>query len=517
MSLRIGVDIGGTNTDAVLVDSADRVVARAKTPTTADVVSGIRVALSEVLTPAPLEPVVAAMLGTTQCTNAVVERRGLRSVAIVRLGAPATAAVPPFADWPDDLRKAVSGHVTLVGGGHDFTGQELAPLAEDDVRRAAAFAAERGMPIAIVGVFSAVNPEHELRAAKICAQEAGADHSISISSKVGSIGFLERENATILNAALTEVARIATTSFEDAVSSACGVTTCFFTQNDGTLMALDYARRYPSLMLASGPANSMRGGAYLSGVANGLVVDVGGTTTDIGILVDGFPREAPFVVEIGGVRTNFRMPDVVSLPLGGGTIVRQHGGKVTVGPDSVGYRLTKEGLAFGGGQATFTDVVLSLGRAELDVPVPRPALERNLAQEAYRIALELLGRGIQRMRPSADPLTGIGVGGGSVLLPGCLDGNIDVLRPDDYAVANAIGAAISEVSGSVDRIVAVGARAIEVVREEVRQEAIAQAVAAGARPAAVRIVMWEEIPIAYLPGNAVRLRAKAAGPLVHAQ
>ena len=84
-------------------------------------------------------------------------------------------------------------------------------------------------------------------------------------------------------------------------------------------------------------------------------------------------------------------------------------------------------------------------------------------------------------------------------------------------MANAIGAAISEVSGSVDRIVAVGARPMEAIREEVRQEAIAQAVAAGARSAAARIVLWEEIPIAYLPGNAVRLRAKAAGPLAHAR
>jgi len=513
MSLRIGVDIGGTNTDAVLMDGADRVVARAKTPTTPDIVSGIRTALAGVLTPAPVEPVVAAMLGTTQCTNAVVERRGLRSVAILRLGAPATAAVPPFADWPDDLRRAVSGHVALVRGGHDFTGQELGPLDEDGVRRAAASAAERNMAIAIVGVFSAVNAEHEQRAAEICGQEAGADQSISISSTIGSIGFLERENATILNAALTEVARLATTSFAAAVRTACGATTCYFTQNDGTLMALDYARRYPSLMLASGPANSMRGGAYLSGVTNGLVVDVGGTTTDIGILVNGFPREAPFVVDIGGVRTNFRMPDVVSLPLGGGTVVRREAGSVSVGPDSVGYRLTQEGLAFGGGQTTFTDVVLSLGRAELDVPVPRPSLEPNLAENAYRLALELLERGVQRMRPSADPLTGIGVGGGSVLLPDCLDGNVEVVRPDDYAVANAIGAAISEVSGSVDRIVAVGARGVDAARDEVREEAIARAVAAGAGSAAVRIVLWEEIPIAYLPGNAVRLRAKAVGPL----
>ncbi len=117
------------------------------------------------------------------------------------------------------------------------------------------------------------------------------------------------------------------------------------------------------------------------------------------------------------------------------------------------------------------------------------------------------------MRPSSEPLPVIGVGGGSVLLPSCLGGNLEVVRPADFAVANAIGAAISEVSGSVDRIVALGSRSTEEVREEVRREAFAQAVAAGADAGAVRIVLWEEIPVAYLPGNAMRLRARAAGPL----
>jgi N-methylhydantoinase A/oxoprolinase/acetone carboxylase beta subunit len=515
VSVRIGIDVGGTNTDAVLVDGADRVLARAKVPTTPDVVSGIRGALERVLTPAPAQPVTAAMLGTTQCTNAVVERRGLRNVAILRLGAPATSAVPPLADWPDDLRNAVAGPVALVRGGHDYTGRELAPLDGGAVRRLAARAAEERAPIAILGVFAAVNAEHERRAADICAEVAGADHPVSISSEIGSIGFLERENATVLNAALADVARLATTSFEVAVRAGCGAPVCYFTQNDGTLMALDYARRHPSLMLASGPANSMRGAAYLSGVTGALVVDVGGTTTDVGIQVDGFPREAPFVVDVGGVRTNFRMPDVVSLPLGGGTIVRQREGRVTLGPDSVGYRLSEEALAFGGPKATFTDVVLALGRAELEVPVPRPALKRDVAERAYRAALELLERGIERMRPSAEPLPLVAVGGGSVLLPGSLGGNLDVRRPADYAVANAIGAAISEVSGSVDRIVALDGRGTEAVREDVRREAVAQAVAAGADPGAVRVVLWEEIPVAYLPGNAMRLRVKAAGPLVH--
>ena len=512
MTLRIGVDVGGTNTDAVLMDSADRVLAWAKTPTTADVASGIRAALASVVLRAAGKQVAAAMLGTTQCTNAVLERRGLRRVAILRLGAPATAAVPPLADWPVDLERAVRGPVRMVAGGHEYTGQELARLDEDGVRRAATEAAEAQMAVAIVGVFSAVNPGHEVRAAEICAEVSG-DTPVSISSEIGSVGLLERENATVLNAALTDVARLATASFEEAVRAECGARACYFTQNDGTLMAVNYARRYPSLMLASGPANSMRGAAYLSGVGTGLVIDVGGTTTDVGILVNGFPREAPFVVEIGGVRTNFRMPDVVSLPIAGGTIVREARGTVTVGPESLGYRLTSESLAFGGGQPTFTDVVLALGKADLDVPVPRPRIPSGLAERAYRAAMEMLDRGVDRMRPSAAPLPAIGVGGGSVLLPEYLDGNLEVRRPADYAVANAIGAAIAEVSGSVDRIVALGSRSVDEVREEVRAEAIERSAAAGADPGSVRVVSWEEIPVAYLPGNAVRFRAKAAGAL----
>lgn len=509
MSLRIGIDVGGTNTDAVLIDTDGAVLAQIKTPTTADIATGIRKALGGLLQKTPPTQVAAAMLGTTQCTNAVIERRGLRRVSVLRLGAPATAAVPPFTDWPDDLRAAVEGPVAIIAGGHEFTGEELTALDVDQVKRIADSCARSGSPIAVTGVFSAVNRSHEQRVAELFAQVAGPNHPVSLSSELGSIGFLERENATILNAALTDIAQVATTSFEEAVHAACGPTRCYFTQNDGTLMALDYAVRYPSLILASGPANSMRGAAYLSGVSDGLVIDVGGTTTDIGILVNGFPREAPFAVEIGGVRTNFRMPDVVSLPIGGGTIVRQEVNRVRLGPDSVGYRLTNEGLAFGGSVATFTDAAIVLGRARFGSHPP--AIDANVAAEAYAMAMELLRRGLEKMRPSSDPISTIAVGGGSVLLPECLEDGIPLLRPDNFQVANAIGAAIAEVSGEVDRIFRIGSKSTQDLRDEVEREALANAVAAGADATAARIVMWEEIPIAYLPGNAIRMRAKAAG------
>ena len=117
----------------------------------------------------------------------------------------------------------------------------------------------------------------------------------------------------------------------------------YLSQNDGTLMTLDNARRYPILTIACGPTNSIRGASYLTCRDDAIVIDVGGTTSDFGVLSHGFPRESGVAVDIGGVRTNFRMPDVISIGLGGGSIVREHdAGTVTVGPDSVGYHNNSE-------------------------------------------------------------------------------------------------------------------------------------------------------------------------------
>ena len=101
----------------------------------------------------------------------------------------------------------------------------------------------------------------------------------------------------------------------------------------------------------------MRGAAYLSGLADAMVIDVGGTTTDVGQLKLGFPREANSVVKVGGVRTLFRMPDLLSIGLGGGSHVTLD--PLKVGPVSVGYRLLKDGIAFGGGQLTTTDIAIA--------------------------------------------------------------------------------------------------------------------------------------------------------------
>jgi N-methylhydantoinase A/oxoprolinase/acetone carboxylase beta subunit len=101
------------------------------------------------------------------------------------------------------------------------------------------------------------------------------------------------------------------------------------------------AEQVQAMTFASGPTNSMRGAAFLTGVKDAIVIDIGGTTTDVGALQHGFPRQASTVVDVGGVRTNFRMPDVFSIGLGGGTRVEGTADAIKVGPKSVGYRLAR--------------------------------------------------------------------------------------------------------------------------------------------------------------------------------
>ncbi|MGH3906978.1 MAG: hydantoinase/oxoprolinase N-terminal domain-containing protein, partial [Pseudonocardiaceae bacterium] len=121
--------MGGTNTDVVLMDGR-RVLAEAKMPTTADVTGGISSALRGLVADCALglADVQAVMIGTTHFTNAVIEAKGLLPTAAVRLGLPATRALPPMVDWPDRLRQALGGHVYLCHGGHEYDGRVLASL-----------------------------------------------------------------------------------------------------------------------------------------------------------------------------------------------------------------------------------------------------------------------------------------------------------------------------------------------------------------------------------------------------
>src|SRR5215510_10722460 len=159
---RIGIDVGGTNTDAVFLDS-DRVVAAVKTATTAEVTSGVTRALADLLATAPSAAHAGAvMIGTTHFTNAVVQRRGLTRVGAVRIGLPASASLPPFVDWPDDLADLVRGEIVMLEGGHEYDGRPLVPFDATGMREAARRIRASGIrSVAVAAVFSPLNPSAE--------------------------------------------------------------------------------------------------------------------------------------------------------------------------------------------------------------------------------------------------------------------------------------------------------------------------------------------------------------------
>ena len=511
--MRIGIDVGGTNTDAVLMDGID-VLASRKAPTTQDVSGGIVAALESVLRDAAVEPsrVQAVMIGTTHFTNAVIERRRLLQVATMRLALPATQALLPFIDWPDELRDVLGGHTYLLRGGHEFDGRLISPLDEDEVRDAAADIRRKQLrAAAITSVFSPVNPAMEQRAAEIL-RDAVPDIAITLSHEIGRIGFLERENATIMNACLADLAARVVQSFRQALKRLAIDAPFFISQNDGTLMAAEQVERFPVLTFASGPTNSMRGAALLSGLRDAMVVDIGGTTSDVGMLTNGFPRQSSVTVDIGGVRTNFRMPDVLSFGLGGGSLVRDGGARI--GPDSVGYEITTRAMVFGGNDLTTTDIVVAAGFADIGDRSRVAALDPRLIETALDTIHRMVDDNVDRMKTSPNPLPVILVGGGAILVQRELPAASAVIRPEQAGVANAIGAAIAQVGGETDRVFSLMGMTRTEALDEAKREATDRALAAGADPASIEIVDVEEVPLAYLPSSAARIRVKAIGDLI---
>lgn len=459
--LKLGLDVSETYADAAVMNRPGRLLAKARVRVTGDLGADIGAALRAVIRNGRLDPAAIAnvMLGRHRRGSLLAQE--LKRVAVLRIGSPLTRAVPPLSAWPTDLRARVSAGEAVVGGGTEYDGRPAAALGEDEIARFLARVAGEAESVAITSVFSPVAPDQELAAAELVRRDLGPSTHISLSHEIGSIGLLERENATVLNGALAGTVESSAAALDGALGLEGLDPETFVTQNDGTLMTLDHALRFPVLTIGSGPASAMRGAAYLSGVEDGLVVNVEGSSTDVGVLVRGFPRESAGYARVARVRVACRMPDVHTLPFGGDLLV-DHGEDASGTP-------------------------LQLARQALADCVDRAKAE-----------------------PRSPPL--VAVGGADALVPGDLPGVSEVIRPPDREVACAIGAAAAPVSGHAECICSNDPDKRKAALEEVRASACAQAVHAGADPAAVTVVQVEEVPLTYLADPAIRIRVQAAGP-----
>lgn len=522
--MRIGVDVGGTNTDAVLMDGS-AILASTKQPTTADVSSGVAAAIAAVLAQGGIaaKAVRSVMVGTTHFTNALVERKRLEPVGVLRLASPSGEALPPFTGWPADLAACVGGNVFLLPGGYEVDGREIAPFDAAAVRAAIETLKERGIKaVAITSAFAPVNATMEEQAAEII-RAVYPEAAVTRSNAIGRIGFIERENAAILNAALSTLAASVVASFERALQELGIAAPLYISQNDGTLISASQAAAHPVLTIGSGPTNSMRGAAFLTGVQDAIVMDVGGTTTDIGVLANGFPRESSVAVDIGGVRTNFRMPDILAIGLGGGTRVHLDPtlyaaravpeAALRVGPDSVGYRIAEEAMLFGGDTLTASDVAVAAGKAAFGDVGKLPDLSAATLAAVWDRFQAMLEDGVDRMKTVRGDVTILAVGGGNFLIADNLKGAAKVVRPPHAAVANAVGAAIAQVGAQVEQMVAYDQTPRATAIEQMRADVTARVAAAGGDPESIQIVEVDEVFLSYLPGRAAQLRVRAVGDL----
>ncbi|MFJ7699676.1 hydantoinase/oxoprolinase N-terminal domain-containing protein [Lysinibacillus fusiformis] len=514
---KIGIDVGGTNTDAILLDHNSQLIYSVKSPTSLDIKSGIEQSLQQLLQGANIDKskITHAMLGTTQCTNAIVERKKLARVGVIRLGYPATASVLPYTAWPSDMIDKLSGNYAIAHGGYEYDGQLLSALDQVEITKLLEEWRDQVESIAIVGVFSSIKNDQELQVRDWIQAIYGEDFPVSCSSLIGSVGLIERENATILNAALCKVIETTTQGFIQALQAE-GIfnVEVYLCQNDGTLMSIDYAKQFPILTIACGPTNSIRGASYLSQIQNTMVLDVGGTTSDIGVLQDGFPRESSVAVEVGDIRTNFRMPDIISVGLGGGSIIRVKDHKITVGPDSVGYKISEEALVFGGSTMTTTDIAVRLGLAEVGDPNLVAHIDEAFAKAVQEEISSLLEQAIDKMKTSSEDVSLVLVGGGSIIVPEKIHGVSTIVKSEYGGVANAIGASIAQISGQYEQIYIYSKEPREESLEDAQNKAVKQAVLAGALAETIELVEVEETPLAYHPENATRLKVKVVGKMV---
>lgn len=514
----IGIDVGGTNTDSVLLDPTrtvnnNAVLSWNKQLTTNNVSEGIKNSILELFKSQPevsTKDILSVTIGTTHFINAIVERDQARldKIAVLRICGPYSHNIPPFSDFPKDLRVLLEGYYGLIQGGVHVDGNLILPVDENEVREHARKINALGLKsIAVTGIFSPVFPEQEQKVLEIL-QEEIPEANIVLSNELSGIGLLERENLTILNAAVKNFANKIIRAFAKAVRSSGIDAPILLTQNDGTVLTITEALKIPIKTFSSGTTNSMRGASFLLNKFEGqsvIVVDVGGTTTDVGLLLpNGYPRKTSSYSFIGGVKTRLSMPQVESIGLGGGSIVRDHKSHVTVGPDSVGNDFTKS-IVGGGSTLTTSDIavsvelengpdkenpILSIGdKSRVEGKVP-DGLKDKYSKE-ISIMIE---RVIDKMKTSPTDIPVLLVGGGSFILPNKIKGASEVWRPKYFQVANAIGAAIGKISAVTQKFGK--AEEKDEIVKELKEQAVEKALANGALESTISVVniSSEELP-----------------------
>ena len=340
MTIALGIDTGGTYTDAVLVDhDSGQVLASAKALTTPhNLALGIGAAAAQVfaengsaVTPAMVDLVA---LSTTLATNAIVEGQG-SPVCLLLIGYD-TAVVQQYGF----TREFATSDVVYLPGGHDGQGDELAPLDEEAARAAILAHRDQVAAIAVSGYFSVRNPAHELRVRALVEELTRQPDGSSLPVTCGhelttNLNAIRRATTTALNARLIPLLRELIGMVRHTLDELGVAAPLMVVKGDGSLVQAGWALQRPIETILSGPAASVVGAWHLAGRGDVWVVDMGGTTTDIAVLNAGRPGVNPEGARVGGWRTMVEAVDVHTVGLGGDSQVSLNGAGIEIGPRRV--------------------------------------------------------------------------------------------------------------------------------------------------------------------------------------
>jgi N-methylhydantoinase A/oxoprolinase/acetone carboxylase beta subunit len=313
MEYGLGFDTGGTYTDAVLVDmESGKILSKAKALTTRDDLSiGIRNSVRN-MDPSFFKNVALVSMSSTLATNSIVEGKGCR-VGLVCIGRDYDNSIP------------VDMYVCIKGG-HDLYGKEAAALDEQTARDFFSSAKGKVDGIAITGYLSVRNPDHENRISKMAKEMLDVPvvcgHQLS-----SSLGFNERTITSIMNARLIPIIKDLMTSVKKVMAEVGIHCPMMVVKGDGSIMSEDIAKERPIETILSGPAASLVGAKTLTGKQDAIVMDIGGTTTDIGILRNGQPRLEKEGAVIGGRRTRVMAAEISTSGIGGDSRIIVNGSK----------------------------------------------------------------------------------------------------------------------------------------------------------------------------------------------
>ncbi|MGB3904954.1 MAG: hydantoinase/oxoprolinase family protein, partial [Anaerolineae bacterium] len=380
--MRIGIDVGGTFTDIVLIDDARGQIHYTKVLTTHDdlaegVIGGIDKILGMV--GAGFDQVNYMVHGTTIGTNALIERKGARTglittqgmrdvLEIGRIERPAAGLYDIFVDTPLPL---VPRYLRLdVKERVGADGQVVVPLDEESAREAVSFLKDQGVEsIAVTLLFSFRNPAHEKRLQEIC-QSMFPEAAVSISSEIApEFREFERTSTTVIDAYLAPVVERYIDNLEGQLRDRYGDVDLRIMQASGGSMTTEMAKYRAVNIVNSGPAGGVLAAAYvgrLTGDRQVVSVDMGGTSFDVGVIDRGEPRVAP-ESQFEGFPVKIPILDVQAIGAGGGSLAWiDEGGALNVGPESAGSEPGPACYGLGGERPTVTDANLVLGRLNPD-------------------------------------------------------------------------------------------------------------------------------------------------------